>query len=124
MNLKQFKNIGSIVEVYNMVPITELYKYKNKYYILEWYNIIDNVDKYFVYETTLDNLKLYLLGTINHLTMIKNHGDFYLLDDEYNLIESNLEDIDEKSLPLPESFFHESFLELNKLQKLLKYIYK
>ena len=124
MNLKQFKNISSVVEIYNMVPITELYEYNNKYYILEWYNIIDNVDQYFIYETTLDQLLLYLSGTINHLTLIKTHSDFYVLDNDFNLIESNLDQIDPKSLPLPESFFHPTFINSEKLEKLLQYLYK
>jgi len=124
MNLKQFKNIGSVVEIYNMVPITELYEYNNKYYILEWYDIIDNIDQYFIYETTLDQLLLYLSGTINHLTMIKNNLDFFLVDDNNDLIDAKLEQVDPKSLPLPESFFHPTFLNSEKLEKLLQYLYK
>ncbi len=122
--------VGSIL--FKEYPSTLVYSYKNKSpYIVEWVDISDNgVDKYFIYNTSKDNLKKYFDRKISHKELILSAENGIVvffegkIEHPKNISMSGIEFINKEYLPSQESFFEKndsddidkiiSYFELNK----------
>ncbi len=83
MILNDTHNITDLTDQH--IDFTKIYFNDNRLFIIEWYDLIDNYNKYLMFETTIDQLKLFIDGKLDHQKMLLNGLNFWYIDDHSNL---------------------------------------